>query len=67
MEPEMESVSFWAKTGAGKFGQDGRPEYHPVICHLADTAAVAMEIVENYLSPVAISTNESRNYKGSEQ
>jgi CRISPR-associated endonuclease/helicase Cas3 len=59
MEPEMESVSFWAKTGAGKFGQDGRPEYHPVICHLADTAAVAMEIVGSYLSPVAIATLET--------
>lgn len=49
---------FWAKTGAGNFRADGTPEYHPVICHLADTAAVAMEIVTNYLSSVAISTLE---------
>jgi CRISPR-associated endonuclease/helicase Cas3 len=31
---------FWAKTGKGEFRSDGQPEYHPVICHLADTAAV---------------------------
>lgn len=49
---------FWAKTGAGNFHADGSPDYHPVICHLADTAAVAMEIVRNYLSPVAIATLE---------
>ena len=35
---------------------DGQPEYHPVICHLADTAAVAMEIVRSYLSQSAIDT-----------
>ncbi len=49
---------FWAKTGAGQFDQNGSPLYHPVICHLADTAAVAMEIVKSYLSPVAIATLE---------
>jgi CRISPR-associated endonuclease/helicase Cas3 len=48
---------FWAKTGSGKF-EDGSPQYHPVICHLADTAAVAMEIVRNCLSPVAVKTLE---------
>ncbi len=36
--------------------EDGQPDYHPVICHLADTAAVAMEILRCYLSPVAIAT-----------
>ncbi|MBD2037759.1 hypothetical protein H6F76_22655 [Leptolyngbya sp. FACHB-321] len=50
---------FWAKTGAGNFHADGSPEYHPVICHLADTAAVAMAIVRSYLSPVAITTLET--------
>jgi CRISPR-associated endonuclease/helicase Cas3 len=45
---------FWAKTGEGKFQDNGQPKYHPVICHLADTAAVAMEIVSNYLSRSAI-------------
>jgi CRISPR-associated endonuclease/helicase Cas3 len=49
---------FWAKTGSGKF-EDGRPNYHPVICHLADTAAVAMEIVRNRLSRVAVRTLEA--------
>jgi CRISPR-associated endonuclease/helicase Cas3 len=49
---------FWAKTGAGNFQANGSPEYHPVICHLADTAAVAMEIIRSYLSPVAIATLE---------
>jgi CRISPR-associated endonuclease/helicase Cas3 len=44
---------FWAKTGKGEF-ENGSPQYHPVICHLADTAAVAMEIVRNYLSQSAI-------------
>ena len=44
---------FWAKTGEGKF-DDGSPQYHPVICHLADTATVAMEIVRSYLSQSAI-------------
>jgi CRISPR-associated endonuclease/helicase Cas3 len=46
---------FWAKTGKGEF-EDGSPQYHPVICHLADTAAVAMEIVRSYLSQSAIDT-----------
>jgi CRISPR-associated endonuclease/helicase Cas3 len=46
---------FWAKTGDGKF-DDGKPKYHPVICHLADTASVAMEIVRSYLSQSAIDT-----------
>jgi CRISPR-associated endonuclease/helicase Cas3 len=46
---------FWAKTGNGEF-EDGSPQYHPVICHLADTAAVAMEIVRSYLSQSAIDT-----------
>jgi CRISPR-associated endonuclease/helicase Cas3 len=44
---------FWAKTGEGEFA-NGSPQYHPVICHLADTAMVAMEIVRNYLSQSAI-------------
>jgi CRISPR-associated endonuclease/helicase Cas3 len=44
---------FWAKTGTGEF-ENGSPQYHPVICHLADTAAVAMEIVRNYLNQSAI-------------
>lgn len=47
---------FWAKTGKADFRADGQPEYHPVICHLADTAAVAMQIVREYLSPAAIAT-----------
>jgi CRISPR-associated endonuclease/helicase Cas3 len=50
---------FWAKTGSGKFDEKGQPEYHPVICHLADTAAVAMEIVRNCLSLVAVKTLEN--------
>jgi CRISPR-associated endonuclease/helicase Cas3 len=50
---------FWAKTGKGNVNVDGSFQYHPVICHLADTAAVAMEIVEDYLSPAAISTLET--------
>jgi CRISPR-associated endonuclease/helicase Cas3 len=49
---------FWAKTGTGQF-ENGVPQYHPVICHLADTAAVAMEIVRNCLSPVAVKTLEN--------
>lgn len=49
---------FWAKTGSGKFQENGQPEYHSVICHLADTAAVAMAIVRGYLSPAAIATLE---------
>jgi CRISPR-associated endonuclease/helicase Cas3 len=52
MEPR-----FWAKTGRGEF-ENGQPKYHPVICHLADTAAVAMEIIRTGLSPVAINTLE---------
>ena len=32
----MSEVRFWAKTGQGKFRDNGQPEYHPVICHLAD-------------------------------
>jgi CRISPR-associated endonuclease/helicase Cas3 len=44
---------FWAKTGNSK-PVNGVPQYHPVICHLADTAAVAREIVRNYLSQSAI-------------
>lgn len=46
---------FWAKTGKGEF-EDGSPQYHPVICHLADTASVAREIVRSYLSQSAINT-----------
>ncbi len=49
---------FWAKTGRGEFQEDGSPKYHPVICHLADTAAVAMEIVRHYLSRSAIARLE---------
>lgn len=49
---------FWAKTGSGQF-EDGSPIYHPVICHLADTAAVAMAIVQSCLSPIAVQTLES--------
>ncbi|MBW4444367.1 MAG: CRISPR-associated helicase Cas3' [Plectolyngbya sp. WJT66-NPBG17] len=49
---------FWAKTGKGEFREDGQPNYHPVICHLADTASVAMQIVREYLSPAAISSLE---------
>lgn len=45
---------FWAKTGRGELAADGSPKYHPVICHLADTAAVAMEIVRDYLSVLAV-------------
>jgi CRISPR-associated endonuclease/helicase Cas3 len=52
------SARFWAKTGKGKF-EDGKPRYHPVICHLADTAAVAMEIVRSCLSPAAVKTLEN--------
>ncbi|MFN5515928.1 MAG: CRISPR-associated helicase Cas3' [Cyanobacteriota bacterium] len=47
------SAKFWAKTGRGEFN-DGSPKYHPVICHLADTAAVAMAIMRSYLSPIAM-------------
>jgi CRISPR-associated endonuclease/helicase Cas3 len=50
----MTQPRFWAKTGAGNLRDNGQPEYHPVICHLADTAAVAMELVRSHLSPVAI-------------
>lgn len=49
---------FWAKTGEGNFHAEGSPKYHPVICHLADTAAVAMQIVKEYLSAAAIATLE---------
>jgi len=49
---------FWAKTGKGEFREDGQPNYHPVICHLADTASVAMQIVREYLSSAAIATLE---------
>ena len=38
------TTRFWAKTGRGEINADGSPKYHPVICHLADTAAVAMEM-----------------------
>ncbi|MEN9222829.1 MAG: CRISPR-associated helicase Cas3', partial [Thermostichus sp. BF3_bins_97] len=54
----METVRFWAKTGEGQFDEQGQPQYHPVICHLADTAAVAMQMVGHYLSPAAIATLE---------
>ena len=50
---------FWAKTGQGEFQADGSPQYHPVICHLADTAAIAMEIVRHYLSPLAVARLET--------
>lgn len=49
---------FWAKTGKGELKADGQPYYHPVICHLADTASVAREIVRTYLSQAAIDTLE---------
>lgn len=49
---------FWAKTGKDEFKADEQPKYHPVICHLADTAAVAMELVRNGLSPIAVQTLE---------
>lgn len=42
----MSQPKFWAKTGRGELQDNGQPKYHPVICHLADTAAVAMEIVQ---------------------
>ena len=48
----MNQPRFWAKTGKADF-ENGKPKYHPVICHLADTAAVAMEIVRSHLSPIA--------------
>jgi CRISPR-associated endonuclease/helicase Cas3 len=41
------TARFWAKTGKGEF-EDGKPKHHPVICHLADMAAVAMEIAGQY-------------------
>jgi CRISPR-associated endonuclease/helicase Cas3 len=44
---------FWAKTDKGDF-VNGSPKYHSVICHLADTAAVAMTIVRDYLNPMAV-------------
>jgi CRISPR-associated endonuclease/helicase Cas3 len=49
-------IRFWAKTGKGEFKADRQPYYHPVICHLADTATVAMEIVRTYLSQAALET-----------
>lgn len=49
----MSQPKFWAKTGQGEQRENGQPKYHPVICHLADTAAVAMEIVRSHLSPIA--------------
>jgi CRISPR-associated endonuclease/helicase Cas3 len=49
----MMTERFWAKTGEGEFNHNS-PQYHSVICHLADTAAVAMEIVRSYLSRSAI-------------
>ncbi len=49
---------FWAKTGKAELREDGQPNYHPVICHLADTAAVAMELVRNRLSSVTVQTLE---------
>ncbi len=49
------TARFWAKTGKGEFQENG---YHPVICHLADTSAVAMAIVRGYLSASAITTLE---------
>lgn len=49
----MNQPRFWAKTGRGELQGNGQPKYHPVICHLADTAAVAMEIVRSHLSPIA--------------
>lgn len=45
---------FWAKTGKGELNRSGQPKYHPVICHLADTAAVAMEIMRSHLSSLAL-------------
>jgi CRISPR-associated endonuclease/helicase Cas3 len=45
---------FWAKTGKGELNQNGQPKYHPVICHLADTAAVAIEILRSHLSSLAL-------------
>lgn len=48
----MSQPRFWAKTGKAEF-ENGKPKYHPVICHLADTAAVAREIVSTHLSPIA--------------
>lgn len=50
---------FWAKTGRGDFRENDLPRYHPVICHLADTAAVAMAIMRRYLSPITITTLET--------
>ncbi|MDB9524384.1 CRISPR-associated helicase Cas3' [Oscillatoria sp. CS-180] len=49
----MRQPRFWAKTGKAK-SENEEPRYHPVICHLADTAAVAMEIIEHHLSPIAV-------------
>jgi CRISPR-associated endonuclease/helicase Cas3 len=54
----MMQERFWAKTGKAELREDGQPNYHPVICHLADTAAVSREIVKNRLSPIALRTLE---------
>jgi CRISPR-associated endonuclease/helicase Cas3 len=54
----MSQERFWAKTGEAQFRENGEPNYHSVICHLADTAAVAMQIVKEYLSPAAIAVLE---------
>lgn len=48
VKQEVPQPRFWAKTGKGDF-ENGQPKYHPVICHLADTAVVAMEIVRSHL------------------
>ncbi|MDX1978274.1 MAG: CRISPR-associated helicase Cas3' [Pseudanabaenaceae cyanobacterium bins.68] len=47
------TTKFWAKTGERNFHENESPKYHPVICHLADTATVAMAIIRNCLSPLA--------------
>jgi CRISPR-associated endonuclease/helicase Cas3 len=54
----MSQERFWAKTGEARFKDNGEPNYHSVICHLADTAAVSMQIVREYLSPAAIAVLE---------
>jgi CRISPR-associated endonuclease/helicase Cas3 len=53
-DKDFMTTRFWAKTGKGVINEDGTPKYHSVICHLADTAAVAMEILRSHLSPLAI-------------
>jgi CRISPR-associated endonuclease/helicase Cas3 len=37
-------AGFWAKTGKGEF-EDGKPQYHPVICHLAASCQSAINQV----------------------